>query len=210
MARELWESLDRKYKTKDARMKKFVMGRFLDYKMVDPKTIISQVQDLQVILHEIHAKGMMLSESFQVVAIIEKLPPNWKDFKNYLKHKRKEIKLEDLIVRLRIEEDNRVSEKKVGNHSMESKAHVIEEGHKTNKKRKYVGQQGAKGRDSKKFKGNCFVCNKLGHRAKDCRNCKAQVNHKRKAAQANITEVEKLSENASNISFSAVVSESTW
>ena len=137
--RELWESLDRKYKTEDVGMKKFVVGRFLDYKMVDSKTIVSQVQDLQVILHEIHAKGTVLSESFQVVAIIEKLPLNWEDFNNYLKHKRKEMKLEDLIVRLRIEEDNRVSEKKIGNHSMESKAHVIEEGHKTNKKMKYVG-----------------------------------------------------------------------
>ena len=57
-------------------MKKFVMGRFLDYKMVDSKTIISQVQDLQVILYEIHAEGMVLSESFQVAAIIEKLLPN--------------------------------------------------------------------------------------------------------------------------------------
>ena len=46
MARELWESLDRKYKTEDAGMKKFIVGRFLDYKMVDSKTIISQVQDL--------------------------------------------------------------------------------------------------------------------------------------------------------------------
>ena len=149
---------------------------------------------------------MVLSESFQVDVIIKKLPPNWKDFKNYLKHKRKEMKLEDSIVRLMIEEDNRVSEKKVGNHSMESKAYVIEEGHKTNNKIKYVGQQGDKGGDSKRFKGKCFVCNKPGHRAKDCRNRKAQVNHKRKATQANIT-VEKLSENISNISFSAVVSE---
>ena len=45
-ARELWESLDRKYKTEDAGMKKFVVGRFLDYKMVDSKTIISKVQEL--------------------------------------------------------------------------------------------------------------------------------------------------------------------
>ena len=110
-------------------------------------------------------------------------------------------------MRLRIEDDNRVFEKKIGNHSMESKAHVIEEGHKTNKKRKYVGQQRAKGGDSKRFKGNFFLCNKSGHRTKDFRNCKAQVNHKRKATQANITEVEKLFENAPNISFSAVVSE---
>ena len=39
--RELWESLDRKYKTEDAGMKKFVVGRFLYYKMVDSKTVIS-------------------------------------------------------------------------------------------------------------------------------------------------------------------------
>ncbi|CAL9000416.1 unnamed protein product, partial [Prunus brigantina] len=106
-AKALWESLDKKYRTEDAGMKKFIVSRFLDYKMVDSKTVISQVQELQLILHEIHAEKMELSESFQVAAVIEKLPPSWKDFKNYLKHKRKEMGLEDLIVRLRIEEDNR-------------------------------------------------------------------------------------------------------
>ena len=44
--------------------------------------------------------------------VIEKLPPVWKDFKNYLKYKRKEMSIEDLVVRLRIEEDNRESDKK--------------------------------------------------------------------------------------------------
>ena len=44
--KELWESLDRKYKTEDAGTKKFVVGRFLDFKMVDSKTVISQVQEL--------------------------------------------------------------------------------------------------------------------------------------------------------------------
>lgn len=53
---------------------------------------------------------MNLSESFQVATMIEKLSPLWKDFKNYLKHKRKEMGLEDLIVRLRIEEDNKSTE----------------------------------------------------------------------------------------------------
>ncbi|KZV20598.1 hypothetical protein F511_21871 [Dorcoceras hygrometricum] len=66
--------------------------------MQDSKPIISQVQELQLILHDIHAEGMTLSESFQVAAIIEKLPPSWKDFKNYLKHKRKEMNVEELIV----------------------------------------------------------------------------------------------------------------
>ncbi|GKA25459.1 pol polyprotein [Tanacetum coccineum] len=70
----LWESLERKYKTEDAGTKKFVVARFLDYKMVDSKSVVSQVQDLQVLLHDIHAEGMTLSETFQVAAIIEKYP----------------------------------------------------------------------------------------------------------------------------------------
>ncbi|KAK3035426.1 hypothetical protein RJ639_032851 [Escallonia herrerae] len=126
-AKALWESLERKYKTEDAGSKKFVVGKFLDIKMVDSKTVISQVQEFQLILHDIHAKGMVLGESFQVAALIEKLPPTWKDFKNYLKHKRKDMKLEDLIVRLRIEEDNRQSEKKAGNYHQEAKANVVEQ-----------------------------------------------------------------------------------
>ncbi|GKG35021.1 hypothetical protein Tco_0440175, partial [Tanacetum coccineum] len=48
----------------------------VDYKIVDSKNVISQVQDLQVLLHDIHAERMTLSETFQVAAIIEKLPPS--------------------------------------------------------------------------------------------------------------------------------------
>ena len=46
--------------------------------MIDTKPVINQVQDLQVIIHDIHAEGMIISESFQVAAVIEKLPPSWK------------------------------------------------------------------------------------------------------------------------------------
>ncbi|KAK3000796.1 hypothetical protein RJ639_021113 [Escallonia herrerae] len=123
-AKALWESLERKYKMKDADSKKFLVGKFLDFNMVDSKTVISQVQEFQLILHDIHAEGMVLGESFQVAVLIEKLPPTWKDFKNYLKYKRKEMKLEDLIVRLRIEEDNRQSEKKTVHKSEVDDIHV--------------------------------------------------------------------------------------
>ena len=95
--KKLWESLERKYKTEDAGTKKFVVARFLDYKMVDLKTVMSQIQELQVILSEILSEGMNLSETFQVAAMVEKLPPSWTDFKHYLKHKRKEMTIEDLI-----------------------------------------------------------------------------------------------------------------
>ena len=43
-----------------------------------------------------------------ITTMIEKLPLLWNDFKNYLKHKRKEMKLEDLVIQLKIEEDNKL------------------------------------------------------------------------------------------------------
>ena len=52
------------------------------------------------------------------------------------------MKLEELIVRLRIEEDNRGFNKKSGNHVMQAKANVVEheQGSKfNNKKRKHDG-----------------------------------------------------------------------
>ena len=68
----------------------------------------------------------MLSKTFQVAAIIEKLPLAWKDFKNYLKHKRNEMSIEDLIIRLHIEEDNRGSKKKGAHNPSEAKANFME------------------------------------------------------------------------------------
>ena len=207
-ARELWESLDKKYKTEDAGLKKFVVGKFLDYKILDSKTVISQVQDLQVILHDIHAEGVSLNESSQVAAIIEKLPPLWKEFKNYLKHKRNEMRLEDLIVRLKIEEDNHASEKKAGKAIMESKANIVEQGQTShnNKKMKHNGN-GPKQGPTKKFQGKCFVCNKQGHRAKDYHSRKDQGNPKKKRPQANVTEVDGFLGDVSDMNLSAIVSE---
>lgn len=173
-AKELWLSLEKKYKTEDAGTKKFVVGRFLDFKMIDTKTVVSQVQEIQLILHDILAEGMMLCEAFQVAAIIEKLPPSWKDFKNYLKHKRKEMGLEDLIVRLRIEEDNRQSEVKNDKKAIEARANLAEAS--TSKKRKFAGGTKVKAKKAKKFKGNCYNCGKPNHLARDCRQPKKKKN----------------------------------
>lgn len=49
---------------------------------------------------------MTISETVQVIVIIEKFPLRWMDFNNYLKQKRREMNLEQLVIRLRIEEAN--------------------------------------------------------------------------------------------------------
>ncbi|XP_074560084.1 uncharacterized protein LOC141816146, partial [Curcuma longa] len=142
-AKELWESLDLKYRTEDAGAKKFVVGRFLDFKMVDSKTVISQVQELQ--------------------------------------HKRKEMNIEELIVRLRIEEDNRSSDKRSFTQSM-VKANVVEHGEGSKRKKsKYSKMEPKGGISKKKFTGKCFNCDRVGHKSSDCRKPK-------KKHEANVSE----------------------
>lgn len=182
-SKELWESLAKKYHLDDTGTKKFVVGKFLDFKMVDGKDLLTRIEDLQVIYHEMSEEGMPFVETFQVEAMIEKLPSAWKDFKNYLKHKRKEMNLEDLILKLRIERDNRKSEKKYGNNEFYAKANVVESS--GNKRKRF--NKGFKG-NPKKFKGECYNCGKIGHMS---RNCTARSNIKNKESGKRHMDVQK-------------------
>ena len=113
---------------------------------------------------------MTLSESFQVASIIEKLPPSWKNFKNYLKHKRKEIKLEELVVQLGIEEKNKKAEKCIMDSTIDPKTNIVENIPQSNKKRKFSGEgSNKKPQFTKKCNGKCFNYNKIEHQSKDCR-----------------------------------------
>lgn len=202
-SKELWESLNQKYKTRDVEDIKLIIGHFLDYKIVDYRTVISQVQELQVILHDIHSEGMMLREIFQVAAIIEKLPPAWKDLKNYLKHKRNEMNVEELIIRIRIEEDNNGSKKRPFNLAV-TKVNVVEHlesSRKNNKNKSWSIGRGTKLRPNKetfkkKFTRKCFNCNKC-HKSSECK--------KSKKNQANL--VAGITADVKYINLAAVVSE---
>jgi len=125
----------------------------------------------------------VITEAFQVATMIEKLPPLWKDFKNYLKHKRKEMSLEDLIVRLRIEKDNKVAEKRSRGNSTILGANIVEDG-RSKKRKANSAQQSSQ--PKKKFKGSCFNCGKNVHRVA---NFKAPKKAKKKD-QANVAEFE--------------------
>ena len=208
-AKRCWDALEYKYKTQDAGAKKFIVGRFLDYKMVDGKSVTDQVRELEVIFHEIQAEGMMLSEVFKAAAMIEKLPPTWKDFKNYLKHKRKDMTVEQLSLRLKIEEDNRkagISTTYPNSNAGEAKANVIEHGSSS---RSFKGKKtdlAPKGKSFKrgavapkgnviKFEGLCYNCNKKGHKSFECRQPK-------RPHMANV-----ITQESDDFNLSAVISE---
>ncbi|PHT78219.1 hypothetical protein T459_16271 [Capsicum annuum] len=158
-SKELWGALEQKYKIENAGINKFVVARFLDFKMIDSKSVVSQVQELQVIIHDLLVEGISLkntlveqlekvlnthincfvsliaNDAFQVAALIEKLPSIWKDFKNYLKHKCREMTVEDLIVRLHIEKDNKTVERRSKGNSAINGAHIVEDEHNNSKKK---------------------------------------------------------------------------
>ena len=61
----LWDALEKKYKTEDVGTKKFIVGQFLDFKMIDSITLINQVEELQILINKIHVEGMMINEAFR-------------------------------------------------------------------------------------------------------------------------------------------------
>ncbi|GKA86569.1 pol polyprotein [Tanacetum coccineum] len=149
------------------------------------ESLDAKVQDLQVLLHDIHAEGMTLSETFQAVAIIEKLPHRWGEFKNYLKHKRKEMSVEDLVVCIRIEEDNKLAQKDTYTPDS-AKANMVKHAgsssrfnSKGNKKDKRKNDKKSKGKSEylapkarivkQKFQGICYNCDQPSHHAANCK-----------------------------------------
>ncbi|PHT40609.1 hypothetical protein CQW23_19463 [Capsicum baccatum] len=93
--------------------------------------------------------GFIVNEVFQVAAIIEKLPPMRKDFKNYLKHKRMEMSFEDLIIRLGIEEDNKATESRSKENSAISGANIVEDDKNNSKNWKKDGHESNPRRNSR-------------------------------------------------------------
>ncbi|GJW79896.1 hypothetical protein Tco_0143871 [Tanacetum coccineum] len=141
-AREIWESLEKKYRTQVACSKKFVVGKFLNFKMNDAKPVVKQVEELQIIVHEMEVEGMGINSNFLVGSIIEKLPQSWKNFKLYLKHLTDDMSFEQLVLKIRVEEDNRMIEKADAN-SIEPNANLVgENSSKSKSNHKNKGKNG--------------------------------------------------------------------
>ncbi|GKA43539.1 pol polyprotein [Tanacetum coccineum] len=124
--REIWESLEKKYMTQ------------------------VELEELQIIVHEIEVEGIGINSNFLVGSIIEKLPQSWKNFKLYLKHLTDDMSFEQLVLKIRVEEDNRMIEK--------ADANSIEPNANLDGKKDYTQQ---KNNNFKKVY-HCWVCGKPG------------------------------------------------
>lgn len=60
----LQKILDKKFKVEIAGMKKFIGNKILDFKIIDSKIVMGQVQVFQRTLRYIYAKDVFISEYF--------------------------------------------------------------------------------------------------------------------------------------------------
>ncbi|XP_052197499.1 uncharacterized protein LOC127804643 isoform X1 [Diospyros lotus] len=105
--KKIWEFMNVKYTTKDVGKQKFVIGKFYRWEMVDDKEIKCQINEYYKLLEDLKAEKIVLQEEFAAGLLIEKLLESWNNYKNQLKHKHKQLSLEDLVIHIIIEETNR-------------------------------------------------------------------------------------------------------
>ncbi|KAK3033130.1 hypothetical protein RJ639_036489 [Escallonia herrerae] len=155
-AKELWDDLESKYKTKDAGNKKFLISKLFDFRMENSKFVITQIHELQMIMNLIISEGHSLDESFQVSTIISKLPLAWKECRKELKQKKNAMTMQELVKYIQVEENSRNLDRLELEENKSSKALVIDHGSSSGTKRKLDGQASASTNRQDKPKKACW------------------------------------------------------
>ena len=60
-----------------------------------------------MLINDLAIEDIKLTEPFLVGYLVETFLESWKGYKNNMKHKRKQMSLEEVIIHIRIEEQNR-------------------------------------------------------------------------------------------------------
>lgn len=125
-AKAIWETLEKKYETDDAGKKKYATGKWLQFKMVDDKPIMNQVHEYENLVADILTEGMKMCDVLQANVLIKKLPDTWSNYRNHLKHKKRDMSLEELLGHMKIEEANRLKDKFSSPNELSVKANIVE------------------------------------------------------------------------------------
>ena len=186
-AKEIWDSLILKYTVEDVVRQRFVIGNYYRWEMIKDKDIKIQINEYHKLLEDIKAENILLSDEFVSELLIEKLSSSWTDYKQ-LKHRHKQMMLQELITHIIIEDTNRKESATARAKALSAKANVVEDKpaskryeNKPDHKRKNNFRKSRPNGSNLVFKkkGNCFVCGKPGHHAPQCRRRVRNVNHPR-------------------------------
>lgn len=103
--------MEKKYGADDAGVKNYAVGKSLKFQMADDQPIMDHIYEYERLVSNILAEGMKMCEILEANVLIEKLPKSWSNYRNSLKHKMRDIPLEELIGHMKIKEANRLKDK---------------------------------------------------------------------------------------------------
>jgi len=125
-AKIIWTKLEAKYGSDDAGKRKHVVRKWLQFQIVNDKPIMEQVHVYKNLCAEVLNEGIKMCKILQANVLIEKFPPSWSDYRNHLKHKKKDLTLQELISHMRTEEANWLKDKLESLSLNSSKANFVE------------------------------------------------------------------------------------
>ncbi|XP_024625602.1 uncharacterized protein [Medicago truncatula] len=164
---ELWEELKSVYLYEEYGTKRSQVKKYIEFQIVDEKSVVHQIQELNSIADSVAAVGMHIEENFHVSVIISKLPLSWKDFciKLMCEEHLPFCKLMECVTK---EEEYRNGVKQMG------------EPPSDNVRFHHANKGGLREADIKpppgfqrKFESNgkniaCYICGQKGHISKNC------------------------------------------
>ena len=104
VAKEIWYEMNKKYILEDVGTHKYAIGNFRNFQMIDDRNVSSQIHDYYLLINDLAIEDIKLPEPFVTSYLVETLPESWKDYKNNMKHKKKQMPLENIIIHIRLEE----------------------------------------------------------------------------------------------------------
>ncbi|TYK16589.1 ty1-copia retrotransposon protein [Cucumis melo var. makuwa] len=146
--KDIWSTLESQYGGDDAGRKKYVVGKWLQFQMTDDKPVVEQIHEYENLVANVMSEGMKMYEILQANVLLEKFPPSWNDYCNHLKHKKKDLKLQELISHMGTEEANRLKDKLASQNLNSVNANLVESSFVNRDRTKQ--EKGHKGKNSEK------------------------------------------------------------
>ena len=93
---EIWKVSKTKYNTEGQGTDKFLIMKYLEFKMLDSIPILDQVHELQVLVNRFRDLKVIPPDNFQVGAIISKLPSIWNGYRKKFLHMQEDFAVEKM------------------------------------------------------------------------------------------------------------------
>ncbi|KAL0307452.1 UNVERIFIED_CONTAM: hypothetical protein Scaly_2982300 [Sesamum calycinum] len=160
--------------------------------MIDEKPIMDQINEYENLMADVFCEGMKMCEILQANVLLEKFPPTWSEYQNHLKHKKRDLTLQELISHMRTKEANRLKDKDIPLSFLCVKANLVESAGSKDRFHQNKGKKFQKNNQHKSFKAPngkiqknkqvCYCCGKPGHKACQCYQRKDQQKANQKLA----------------------------